>query len=86
MSARTKEIAKAVDDCLTQLIGSNTQINLTATLLEKWEIAVRKITKTKLSPRKVEVALKKMGIQVKKITECADNWMCDRGWKELNLS
>lgn len=85
MSARRKEIAKIVDDCLNQLLGQCTQINLTAILLNQWEIAVKK-SNIQLSPQKVEISLKKMGIQVMRITMCADDWMCDRNWKELNLA
>lgn len=86
MSARRKEIAKIVDDCLAKLLGGNTQINLTAALLEKWEIAVRNVSNTRLSPRKVEIALKKLGISVLKITECAEDWIFYQNWRELNLA
>jgi hypothetical protein len=85
MSVRTKEIAKAVDDCLAELLGGNVQINLTAALLEKWEIAVGKLG-IKLSLQKIKAAIVNLGITVLKITVCADDWMCDRNWKELNLA
>ncbi len=85
MSARAKEIGKAVDDCLSELIGSNTQINLTAALLEKWEIAVTKMG-VQLSTQRIEAAIRNLGIMVLKITECADNWLCERNMGILNFS
>ena len=74
-----------VDDCLNQLLGQCTQINLTAILLNQWEIAVKK-SNIQLSPQKVEIALKKLGISVLKITECAEDWIFYQNWRELNLA
>lgn len=85
MSAKSKKNAEIVDNCLSKLLGSNTQITLTAILLNQWENAVKKHGLL-LSPRKIEIALKNLGIRVIKVTECADEFICNRGWEEFEFA
>ena len=82
MSSKAKAVA--CDQALKTLLGNQKQLELTAEFFRRWDQAVRTLGGA-LSAKRVETALKKLGVNIINLTSCARKWMTGHGW-EINFA